>query len=82
MLALTDIGPALAAASISLILSVDFAVDGNYRAACATKPPRAGVATRSPIPKKFKLVIKRKTASALRIEVPLDLLLAADNVIE
>jgi hypothetical protein len=27
MLALTDIGPALAAASISLILSVDFAVE-------------------------------------------------------
>ena len=34
------------------------------------------------LPKKFSLIVKRKTASALGIEVPLGLLLAADEVIE
>jgi putative ABC transport system substrate-binding protein len=34
------------------------------------------------LPTKFKLVVNRKTASALGIEVPLSILLAADAVIE
>ena len=34
------------------------------------------------LPKKFTLIVNRKTASALGIEVPLGLLLAADEVIE
>jgi putative ABC transport system substrate-binding protein len=34
------------------------------------------------LPKKFKFVVNRKTATALGIEVPLGLLLAADEVIE
>jgi putative ABC transport system substrate-binding protein len=33
-------------------------------------------------PTKFKFIVNRKTASALGIEVPLELLLAADEVIE
>ena len=34
------------------------------------------------LPKKFKFIVNRKTASALGIDVPLGLLLAADEVIE
>ena len=34
------------------------------------------------LPTKFKFIINRNTASALGIEVPLGLLLAADEVIE
>jgi len=34
------------------------------------------------LPTEFKFVVNRKTASALGIEVPLDLLLAADEVME
>jgi hypothetical protein len=35
-----------------------------------------------PPPTRFKFIINRKTASSLGIEVPLGLLLAADEVIE
>ena len=34
------------------------------------------------LPTKFKFIVNRKTASALGIEVPLGILLAADEVIE
>ena len=34
------------------------------------------------LPKKFSFIVNRKTATALGIEVPLGLLLAADEVIE
>jgi putative ABC transport system substrate-binding protein len=35
-----------------------------------------------PLPKKFTLIVNRKVATALGIDVPLGLLLAADEVIE
>jgi hypothetical protein len=34
------------------------------------------------LPKTFRFIVNRKTASALGIDVPLGLLLAADEVIE
>jgi hypothetical protein len=34
------------------------------------------------LPNKFKFIVNRKTASALGIDVPLGLLLAADELIE
>jgi putative ABC transport system substrate-binding protein len=44
----------------------------------ATKPGDLPVQ----LPKTFRFIVNRKTASALGIDVPLSLLLAADEVIE